>query len=91
MSGGQNNPNAMHQLKTHKPTESAVRSIGIVVPLEIGTETRWGTIAAVGAGTALGERYYWIVDKNGDTSMMPAMCVEAHVKRHNTKISDPEP
>jgi len=32
MSGGQNNPNAMHELKTHEPAESAVRSIGIVVP-----------------------------------------------------------
>ena len=33
MSDGQNNPNAMHELKTHKPAESAVRSSGIVVPL----------------------------------------------------------
>ncbi len=30
MSGGQNNPNAMHELKTHEPDESAVRSIGLV-------------------------------------------------------------
>lgn len=30
MSDGQNNPNAMHELKTHKPAESAVRSIGLV-------------------------------------------------------------
>ena len=32
MSGGQNNQNAMHELKTSEPAESAVRSIGIVVP-----------------------------------------------------------
>jgi hypothetical protein len=32
MSGGQNNPNAMHELKTPKPAESAVRSIGLVLP-----------------------------------------------------------
>ena len=32
MSDGQNNPNAMHELKTSEPAESAVRSIGIVVP-----------------------------------------------------------
>jgi hypothetical protein len=31
MSGGQNKQNTMHELKTHKPAESAVRSIGIVV------------------------------------------------------------
>jgi len=30
MSGGQNNLNAMHELKTHEPAESAVRSIGLV-------------------------------------------------------------
>jgi Na+/proline symporter len=33
MSGGQNNPKTMHELKTSEPAESAVRSSGIVVPL----------------------------------------------------------
>lgn len=32
MSDGQNNPNAIHELKTSEPPESAVRSIGFVVP-----------------------------------------------------------
>ena len=32
MIDGQNNPGAMHELKTHEPAESAARSIGLVVP-----------------------------------------------------------
>lgn len=48
----------------------------IIVPLGIplGTETKWGTIGAI--GTTGGERYYWILDKDGGVAMLPASVVE---------------
>ena len=42
-------------------------------PLLLGTKTRWGKIVAVGY---VGERYYWMIDKHGTVSMMPAISVE---------------
>lgn len=42
-------------------------------PLPLGTRTNWGIIKAVGW---IGERYYWIVDKFGVVSMIPASIVE---------------
>lgn len=42
-------------------------------PLQLGTETQYGTIVAFGW---VGERYYWLVDKLG-VQMLPADVVEA--------------
>ena len=42
-------------------------------PLRIGTKTKWGIIKAVGY---VGERYYWIVDKDKNVAMMPACVIE---------------
>ena len=44
--------------------------------LMLGTKTRWGKIAAV--ENISGERYYWIIDKCGTVSMLPACIVEEH-------------
>ncbi len=46
----------------------------IRLPLPLGTDTEWGKIQAV--GLTGGERYYWIVDKDGDVSMLPFFVVE---------------
>lgn len=43
-------------------------------PLQLGTKTRWGKIAAV--GFIGGERYYWMIDRYGTVAMMPADAVE---------------
>lgn len=51
-------------------------------PLALGTKVKpWGTVEAV--GITGGERYYWLIDKHGTVSMMPACVVEpnAHEKR----------
>lgn len=55
----------------------------LIVPLAIGSKTPYGTIQAV--GTTGGERYYWIVERNGHpmVSMMPASVIESAAKRHN--------
>jgi hypothetical protein len=45
---------------------SAPVQLGVVIPL--------GTVKAV--GSVGGERYYWILDKHGTVSMMPADVVE---------------
>ncbi len=42
-------------------------------PLPLGTMTKWGRIESVGW---VGERYYWMIDKHGCISMMPATDVE---------------
>lgn len=42
--------------------------------LPIDTKTPWGPIGAV--GVVGGERYYWMIDKHGVVSMMPACVVE---------------
>lgn len=42
--------------------------------LEIGTETQWGRVVAV--GITGGERYYWIV-KSNCVAMVPADVVES--------------
>lgn len=41
--------------------------------LEIGAETKWGKVSAVGW---IGERYYWLVDKCGDVTMLPESVVK---------------
>jgi len=38
-----------------------------------GTPTKWGRVAAIGW---VGERYYWLVARDGAVSMMPASVVE---------------
>ena len=42
--------------------------------IPIGTKTKWGKIAAI--RTIEGERYYFMVDKDGGVAMMPANVVE---------------
>lgn len=42
--------------------------------VRIGTMTPWGRVEAVGF---VQERYYWLVDKCGYVSMMPAQVVES--------------
>ena len=44
-------------------------------PLPLGTETKYGRIEMI--GTTGGERYYWMIDKKGTVSMIPASVVEA--------------
>lgn len=45
------------------------------LPIEIGTVVKpWGTVMAVGIHG--GERYYWLSNKYGVISMMPADVVE---------------
>ena len=44
-------------------------------PLRLGKKTPWGRISAV--GLTGGERYYWMIARNGVISMMPADVVEA--------------
>lgn len=39
----------------------------------IGTKTKWGVIIAIGW---VGERYYWMIDKEKSIAMMPASTVE---------------
>lgn len=43
----------------------------------LGDNTKWGTIVAVGW---VGERYYWMRDRHGTISMMPADAVEDSVQ-----------
>ena len=48
-------------------------------PLSIGTKVKgWGKVASVRTFTEGGitERYYFLIDKNGDVSMMPADVIE---------------
>ena len=42
--------------------------------LPLDSETDMGRVAAV--GILSGERYYWLIDKHGVVSMMPADAVE---------------
>ena len=42
--------------------------------LQLGSDTQWGKIIAV--GIIEGERYYWMLDKSGTISMMPDFMVE---------------
>ena len=49
------------------PTETGIMSLG--------TQTDFGIIVAVGW---VGERYYWLIDRHGVVSMMPACVVEPH-------------
>jgi len=56
-------------------TEQA-RKAGPSQPIPLGTIVKhWGKVAAV--GYISGERYYWLVDKRGSVSMMPADTVES--------------
>jgi len=45
-----------------------------VMPLALGTQTKWGKIEMV--GITGGERYYWMLDKYKCVSMIPAFMVE---------------
>lgn len=46
-------------------------------PLKIGAVVKpYGKIAAI--GWLQGERYYWLIDKYGTVSMMPAFVVEKY-------------
>ena len=47
-----------------------------MVPID--TPTQWGKVAAI--RFADGERYYFLVDKHGMVSMMPACVVEPSIK-----------
>ena len=49
-----------------------------IVP--IGTKTQWGTVDAIGF---VGERYYWMIDKHGCVSMLPASVVESLIEQDN--------
>jgi hypothetical protein len=42
--------------------------------IPIGSETQWGTVHAV--GMIDGERYYWMIDRQGTVSMIPASTLE---------------
>ena len=42
--------------------------------LPLGTKTQWGKIVMI---RWVGERYYWMIDKYGVISMMPADMMEA--------------
>jgi len=44
-------------------------------PLMPGTKTKEGTVEAV--GVTGGERYYWLLDKDGAVKMLPWFMVEA--------------
>ena len=49
------------------------------MPLRLGTVTEWGKIDMV--GVTGGERYYWMTDKRGVVSMLPADVVEPSVRK----------
>ncbi len=40
----------------------------------LGTQTAYGEVVAVGW---VGERYYWLRDRHGVVSMMPATAIES--------------
>ena len=42
--------------------------------LSLDSQTKWGRIAAI--AWISGERYYFMIDKNGSVAMMPALVVE---------------
>ena len=42
--------------------------------IRLGTKTQFGIIAMIGC--IEGERYYWMIDRHGVVSMMPACVVE---------------
>ena len=44
------------------------------LPLKLGTKTQWGEIYMV--GFTGGERYYWMINRDGTVSMMPWFVVE---------------
>jgi len=52
-----------------------------IIPL--GTVTSWGKVDMV--GITGGERYYWMTDRRGVVSMMPADVVEKDVKARERK------
>ncbi len=41
---------------------------------KIGSKTKFGKVAMM--GFISGERYYWMIDKHGTVSMMPAIIIE---------------
>ncbi len=47
--------------------------------LKLGTKTKFGKIAAV--MNTEGERYYFIIDKKGIVSLMPAKVIEQMLRR----------
>ncbi len=55
---------------------------------QIGELTEWGEITAV--GITGGERYYWLIDRDGTISMMPASTIESkEVMPMTLTLSDP--
>jgi hypothetical protein len=59
----------------HYPQPETENPPGLI---PLGTKTQWGNIAMV--GFTGGERYYWMKDKHGCVSMMPAFIVEQQEK-----------
>lgn len=96
MSGGQNNQNAMHELKTSEPAESAVRSIGIVVPLL--REELWLLCKALRQDAERIEEQAakWRTEANerrvlGQTWMphiKTAICAEGKARRMNDRVKE---
>lgn len=52
-----------------------------VMPLPLGTDTRWGKVEMV--GWTGGERYYWMLDAGGGVAMIPGFVVHAAHNRSN--------
>ena len=74
-------------MNTMNNTEALISAVPLarrVMPLALGTKTEWGTIDMI--GTTGGERYYWMTDKHGCVSMIPAFIVE----RHNAALTGAE-
>jgi len=47
----------------------------------LGDKTRWGVVSMI--AILSGERYYWMIDKHGTVSMMPAIVVEENYGDQN--------
>jgi len=52
-----------------------------IVPID--TETQWGKVAMI--RTIEKERYYFMIDKDGGISMMPADVVEPTINQQETR------
>lgn len=46
--------------------------------IALGTKTRWGKVAAIGW---IGERYYWLISKDGVVSLMPATVIDMECRK----------
>jgi len=57
-----------------------------VTLVALGTEIKpYGRISAVGW---VGERYYWLVNKRGDVSMIPASIIERDCTKNHALFAD---